>query len=38
MSYEILYKSTKKEKQFIFQDVANQKNLKAFAIEKDWWL
>lgn len=38
MSYENLYKSTKKEKQFIFQDVANQKNLKAFAIEKDWWV
>lgn len=38
MSNTNFYHIDKIEKEFIFKEIANQKGMKAFAVEKDWWV
>tara|TARA_A100000171_G_C2010175_1_gene86006 strand:+ start:193 stop:441 length:249 start_codon:yes stop_codon:yes gene_type:complete len=38
MSSLLFYKASAEEKRLIFQEVAKQKKIQDFAVEKDWWV
>jgi predicted nucleotidyltransferase component of viral defense system len=38
MTKNDFYKLAKADKEAIFNEIATQKGMKAFAVEKDWWV